>query len=146
MKPAKISIWAIDDFTKFDAFVKNGFGISEVKTLTPTGTVKMVHVDTDLDGLLAALKSHDDNLGGFENLRKSLFKKDGGLRKLGGRSVNYATEGFSVTIEFLEERPVYEMVSGGFEYYIVKKGNPNPVYQSGDVTAVIKELERLNSF
>lgn len=147
MANVKITVWAFDNFSKFDLFLKNGFGITDIKscpTVGRDGQVKMSRVSTDISGMMSALLNHDNDAAAFESLRSSLFKKDGGLRKLAGRSVKYVTDGFFVTFDFESELPVYEMVSGGFEYYIVKKGSHKPVYQSGDVHAVIKELERLN--
>ncbi|AKJ73705.1 hypothetical protein SP38_103 [Salmonella phage 38] len=78
MTTVKISVWAFNNFTKFDAFVKNALGITNIESFTSydrEDQVKMLRPEIDLDAMLNAIKNHDDNLAEFENLRTSIFKK-----------------------------------------------------------------------
>lgn len=114
MSTLKISVWAFNEFSKFDAFVKNGLGISGVESVEGYDReyrVKMVNSEShgfssDLDSFLHTLKNHDDNLKEFETLRVMLFKKNGELRKLDNKTVKYITDGFSVHFHFIEDKPV----------------------------------------
>ncbi|EDL7894807.1 hypothetical protein CUU87_15850 [Salmonella enterica subsp. enterica serovar Typhimurium] len=109
MTTVKISVWAFNDFTKFDAFVKNGFGITGVKS-SPTydrdGSVKRVELKFELDTVLSAILNHDANHAELENLRASIFKKNGEMRKLANKTVKYITDGFFVVFDFVENKPM----------------------------------------
>ncbi|AFU64243.1 hypothetical protein PJM36_0143 [Salmonella phage vB_SenM_UTK0005] len=108
MTTVKISVWAFNNFTKFDAFVKNALGITNIESFTSydrEDQVKMLRPEIDLDAMLNAIKNHDDNLVEFENLRTSIFKKNGGIRKLSNKTIKYVTEGFFVVFDFIETKP-----------------------------------------
>ncbi|AEW24334.1 hypothetical protein F371_gp070 [Escherichia phage PhaxI] len=108
MAIVKISVWAFNNFSKFDAFVKNGFGISDIQSSISydrEDKVKMFRPEVELDEMLSALKNHDDNISEFENLRISIFKKNGQMRKLANKTVKYITDGFFVVFDFVENKP-----------------------------------------
>ncbi|AHK61528.1 hypothetical protein DF52_gp164 [Salmonella phage vB-SalM-SJ2] len=144
MTTAKVTIYAFDAFSKFDAFVSSAFGIKEVeaeKTFCG-GLGKFANLSLSLTEFMKSLEGHFD----AETIRTSLLKKDGTPRKLAGKTRIYDADGFTVSVHFTEE-PVYELFSGSEDltHYVVRKGDSRPVFESGDILAAIKELARLNS-
>lgn len=105
MNTPKISIWAFDEFTAFDALIATlGCAPQEAEDdYSRTNKVKMVNTTHDFKhdlnsflDVLATTLTEDD----MATLRGSIFKKNGEMRKLAGKEVKFAADGFFITIEF----------------------------------------------
>lgn len=105
MNTPKISIWAFNEFTAFDALIATlGCAPQEAEDdYSRTNKVKMVntthHFKHDLNsflGVLAVTLPEAD----MATVRGSIFKKNGEMRKLAGKEVKFRAEGFFITIEF----------------------------------------------
>ncbi|EDW4917968.1 hypothetical protein AB4U81_003555 [Salmonella enterica] len=105
MNTPKISIWAFNEFTAFDALIAN-LGCAPQKAeddYSRTNKVKMVNTTHDfkhdlsafLDVLAITLPEAD-----MATVRGSIFKKNGEMRKLAGKEVKLQGEGFFINIEF----------------------------------------------
>ncbi|EHT1484399.1 hypothetical protein KXE51_003379 [Salmonella enterica] len=146
MITANITIYAFDTFSKFDSFASSAFGIKEVKATEFSGgngrLAKFANTKLPLPDFTKALEGHID----AEVIHASLLKKDGTPRKLVGNSRIYDADGFTVSVLFTAEPVSYEVLSNSSDttHYVVTKGETRPVFETGDITAAIKEMNRLN--
>lgn len=143
MITVNVTIYAFDTFSKFDAFASSAFGIKDVeaKKSFGGGLGKSANLKLSLPEFMKSLEGHFD----AEIIRASLLKKDGTPRKLAGKTKIYDADGYTVSVHFTAE-PAYEIFSNSSDttHYVVARGEKRPVFESGDITAVIKEMNRLN--
>lgn len=105
MNTPKISIWAFNEFTAFDALIATlGCAPQEAEDdYSRTNKVKMVntthHFEHDLNSFLDVLGVTLPEAD-MATVRGSIFKKNGEMRKLAGKEVKFRAEGFFITIEF----------------------------------------------
>lgn len=105
MKTPKITVTAFNEFSNFDALIATlGCAPQEPELdYSRTNQVKMVNTDHhfkhDLDSFLKVLSltMDEEDLGMF---RSSIYKNNGELRKLEGKEVKFAADGFFIFIEF----------------------------------------------
>lgn len=105
MKTPKISVWAFNEFHRFDALI-SVLGCAQQEPgydYHRTNQVKMVNTDHHfkhtLDAFLTVSTLVLDETE-VEDLRDLIFKKSGGLRKLEGKEVKFKTDGLFIVIEF----------------------------------------------
>lgn len=146
MITANVTIYAFDTFSKFDAFASSAFGIKEVKATEVSGgngrLAKFANTKLSIPDFMKSFENHID----AEVIRASLFKKNGAPRKLAGNSRIYDVDGFTVSVLFTAEPTTYEVFSNPSDttHYVIAKGETHPVFETGDITAAVKEMNRLN--
>lgn len=143
MITANVTIYAFDNFSKFDAFTSSAFNIKNVEATKSScgGLGKFANLKLSLPEFMKSLEGHFD----AEAVRSTLLKKDGTPRKLAGKTRIYDADGFTVSVNFTSET-VYEVFSNSSDttHYVVARGEARPVFESGDITAAINEMNRLN--
>lgn len=105
MTTPKISVWAFNEFAKFDSFIADlGCAPQEAESdYSRANKVKMVNTTHDFNhDLYSFLNVLEANIpeADMATVRGSIFKKNGELRKLEGKEVKFVAEGFFVNFEF----------------------------------------------
>lgn len=101
---AKISVWAFNNFTRFDA-IANALGCESnpTKTYNRADSVKMVNSNNDfkmdLLPFLSVIKERVSEQE-FSCLNNTLFKKNGEIRKLEGKEIKWAFDDFFLVFNF----------------------------------------------
>lgn len=105
MSTPKISVWAFNEFAKFDSLISLlGCAPQEAEyDYSRTDKVKMVntthHFNHDLNSFLEVLAIELTDAE-MDTVRASLFKKNGEIRKLEGKTVKFVSEEFFVMFDF----------------------------------------------
>lgn len=133
-----ITAYAFGDFANFDSFIKK-FGVNSVEAKQLYGSDRL----SKTAQIKATLEELIESLG--ESFRAKIYKKDGSLRQLKGKTVIHEADQFTVSMHFTF-KPEYELFSNGDDstHYVIAKGSNRPVFESGDIMAAINEMERLN--
>lgn len=101
----KISVWAFNEFSKFDSFIAMLGCAPKAESLdySRANTVKMVNTDhhfkMSLHEFLYTFEKYNPKAD-MDMVRKMFFKQDGELRKLEGKEIKLQADGFFITFEF----------------------------------------------